>query len=258
MQSTSTAPSQKVRFSEPEEVGDSATYRSVSVFAVLGLVLAVIAVIVVAVTRSPIPAVIAFASAALSYFGLRQTVQQPDVYSGKGLAIVAFVLSCATAAFGVTYGVSRETARQQQAKQFVEDFFFCVEKDRLNEAYQFYDERFDGQDRNQSLADYYRREPEVAKSRDGFAMMPPLGAIFEAVRAGKKIKYSPVSIAKDKGRSGTENYRSIWKVEIPSDREGGYPNIVFPSFFVECEVKATTTRWRLVQIVEAPPDIRWK
>jgi hypothetical protein len=258
MQSTSTDPSQSVRFSEPEEIGESATYQPVSAYAVLGLVIAIVALVVVLVTRSPIPAVLAFASAAFSYFGLRQTVLQSEIYSGKGIAFAALLISCLTGAWGVAYGVSRETARQKQAKEFTEAFLFCVAHDRVNEAHQFYDERFDGRDRSQSLAEYYRSEPELAKTRDGFSEMPPLGAIFAAARAGKEVKYSLVSVAKEKGRSETENYRTIWRVEIPSDREGGYPTYIFPSFFVECEVKSNSTRWRLAQIVEAPPDIRWK
>lgn len=212
----------------------------------------------VAVTRSPVPAMLAFVSAALSFYGLRQTILQSEIYSGKGIALVAFALSCTTAAWGIAHGVSRESVRQQQVTKFVEDFFFCLANNRVNEAFQFYDERFDGKDRDITLADYYRSDSDLTKARDGFATMPPIGAILDAVRAGKKIKYSKLSIAKEKGRDRTENYRTIWKVEIPSDREGGYPTFIFASFFVECEVKPTTARWRLAQIVEAPADVRWK
>lgn len=258
MQSTSMDPSHSVRFSEPEETGESATYRSLSAFAVIGLIISLLTVALVAVTRSPIPAVFAFVSAAVCFFGLRQTLLQSDVYGGKGLALAGLTISCLTAAWGVAYGVSRESVRQEQATAFVDNFLFCLAHDRVNEAYQFYDERFDGKDRKTTLAEYFRSDPDLVKARDGFATMPPLGAILDAVRAGKKIKYSQLSIAKEKGKDKTENYRTIWKVEVPSDREGGYPVLIYASFFVECEVKPTSTRWRLAQIVEAPADIRWK
>lgn len=251
-----TSPPKPSPATESVELGEN-DYRSVSVYAVLALIVALSTLAMVVLSRSPIAAMIAFAGIGFGYFGVRQTVRQPDIYSGRGLALFSFLLSVVIAAWGVAHGISHEDLRQKQAIEFCEHFFFCLTNDHLDEAHQFHDERFDGKDRKSSLQAYYRDNPDIAKSRDGLLQMQPLDAIYALSKEGKQIKFRLLSIAKERGQPKTENYRCIWLCEA-TDGDGKHPLYIYASLQVEYNPKPATDvpRWRLSQIVIAPIDER--
>lgn len=108
-------------------------YRSVSWVAILALILGLVAAVAV---FNPLLVTLAVAGTGLSLFALGQIARQPEVLSGRGLALTALFLSVFLMAFVPSRLALRSRVLQHRGQELADTFLSRLKEGKTYEAHQ--------------------------------------------------------------------------------------------------------------------------
>lgn len=108
-------------------------YRSVSWSAILAILLGLLSTVAI---FNPLLVVVAVAGTGLSLFALWQVAAQPDVLSGRGLALTALFLSVFFMIFAPTRLGIRSRVLQQRGQELADTFLSLLKEGKVYDAHQ--------------------------------------------------------------------------------------------------------------------------
>jgi hypothetical protein len=221
-------------------------YRSVSGLAIIALVLGIASALSLV---TPLLLIIPIATLFVAAMALRQIARQPDITSGRGLALAGVFLAIFFLAYLPTRFYLRSQVLAEPAKQVGEAFLTLVKEGKTYEAHQLSLQKFLARDPNRPLAQYYAEDEDASGSYQRFLDSP---AMQKLQSLQGKYTYRYVGIEPGIDRTGKDVLTVQFVVEPTESTKRPFPFWISVMRSVDERTGAATWQMGDVRLTATP------